>query len=291
MATTIANPGIVRVADRVLLGARKGLMRAQLFATNFSDEFAQEGATVKVPVITAGDAATFAKANGLTASSGSVTFADVKLDKSPFSTMEFDSEAALNTKLPPVIARAADAVGVAIGNYIQTQIVAALGGATGTASADISKAGIAALRKAAWSVCKASPADTVLLLAPGDYASVLALFDGAAYGGTGAVQDGVFTGSLFGFKAVAEVSSLTDGTGYLVPADALAVASRAYPVPQGLQYIDQGTVTDDETGLTITVLEHGSTDKIALYLSAISLLGASLIDEAKVAKVSVSDGE
>lgn len=292
MATTINNPGIVRVADRVLLGARKGLMRAQLFATDFSADFEQAGATLKVPVITAGAAATFAKATGLTASSGTVTDAEVKLTEKPFSTFEFDSDAALNRDLAPVLARAAEAAGVAVGNHIQNAIVTALAGATGTASVSgISKASIAALRKAVFDVCKSRPADTVLLLSPGDYAEVLALFESAVYGNPSAVQDGVFTGSLFGFKAVAEVSALEDGTGYLVPADALAIAGRAYPIPQGLQYLDQGTVTDEETGLTLTVLEHGNTSAISLYLSVLALYGVALIDKAKVAKVTISAAE
>ena len=290
MATTIENPALVRAADRVLIGARKGVMRAQLFTADLSGEFLEPGLTVKVPVIAPGVAAEYDEATGYEADKGSVVQVPVTLNKHPVHTMLFKQSDALAQDIGPLVQRAADVGGIAISNYIQEAIVAALAGASGSASAEISKAGLAALRKKAYELGSV-PSDTVLLLAPGDYAAVLALFDSAVYGDASAIRDGVFSGSLFGFKAVAEVSSLTDGTGYLVPADQLLIAARAVPVNAPEQYAESGTTTDDETGLSITVRRHGTAKNDYRYVSVEALFGIALVDAAKVAKVTITAAE
>lgn len=136
----------------------------------------------------------------------------------------------------------------------------------------ITKANIAKLR----GQCKGRVADTVLALDPTSYAELLALMDANVYNSADAIRDGKIEG-LYGFKAVIQMNDLPTGCkGALIPADAIAFATRAVAVGDEEIYSEVGNVTDDY-GYTMTVLRHGSAAKGTGFINITSLMGCAVV--------------
>lgn len=136
----------------------------------------------------------------------------------------------------------------------------------------MTKANLAKLRNA----CAGRVADTVLALAPAEYADALALFDSNVIGDSEAIKNGVING-LYGFKAVIQLKDLPSGVkGALIPSNAVAVASRAVAVGDDSCYREIGTVSD-EFGFTMTVMRHGSAAKGKGFLNVTALWGAKVV--------------
>lgn len=136
----------------------------------------------------------------------------------------------------------------------------------------ITKANIAKLR----AKCKGRVADTVLGLAPVEYAEVLALMDANVYNSAEAIQNGQIA-NLYGFKAVVQLNDLPSGCkGALIPSNAIAVASRAVAVADESIYSEVGTAVDDY-GFAITVMRHGSAAKGTGFINITSLFGCKVV--------------
>ena len=288
MASSLTSPGLIKAANDALVAATPDLNIARLFAFDMSDDFATPGTTVKVPIAKAGTVQDFnASTNDFENTDGSVTYAAVVLNKSPKSTFEFAAFDKLEAPNAPYWTK----VRVAAANGVKASISTVLGGLFTAAActggkavlASVTKAGVAGLR----SQCLGRTADTVLALEPGYYNTLLSLLDANILGTGEAIKTG-YIGGLYGFKAVVQMLDLPEGVkGAIVPADSVAIASRAFPVADEVAYSEMGTVAD-EYGFTLTVLRHGSAAKGTGFINVAALWGASLVQPGAIKYIAAS---
>ena len=291
MATTFTSPGLTKATTEALVAAQPELNVARLFANDMSDEFADINATVKVPLI--GDATVNdfdISSNDYENASGSVTYADIKLNKQPKATFEFKGADVLEAPNAPywnkVALSGANAVKKSISQYLGGLFTtAACTGGSVTVSS-VTKANIAKLR----GECVGRISETVLGLDPTYFAELLSLLDSNVYGGDEAIKQGYIPG-LYGFKAVVPMYDLPAATtgdnatpavkGVLVHENAVAFASRAVAVADPAAYTEFGSAADD-FGFTITTLRHGAPGKGKAFLNMTALYGAKIINGAAV---------
>lgn len=288
MADSLTSPGLIKAANDAIVGASPDLNIARLFAFDMSPEFAEYGTTVKVPVANSGTVEDFDQSsNDFEHQDGTVTYAPVVLNKAPKSTFEFKGLDKLEAPNAPYWAKVREAAA----NGVKASISTTLGGLFTAAGctggkvvlASVTKAGIAGLR----AQCAGRVADTVLALEPGYYNALLSLLDANILGAQDAIRTG-YIGGLYGFKAVVQMLDLPEGVkGAIIPADAVAVASRAFPVGDEGCYSEYGTVSD-EYGFALTVLRHGSAAKGKGFLNVISLWGAALVQPSKIKYIAAS---
>ncbi len=288
MASSLTSPGLIKAANDALVAATPDLNIARLFAFDMSDAFATPGTTVKVPIAKAGTVQDFnASTNDFENTDGSVTYAPVVLNKSPKSTFEFAAFDKLEAPNAPYWTKVREAAA----NGVKASISTVLGGLFTAAActggkavlASVTKAGVAGLR----SQCLGRTADTVLALEPGYYNTLLSLLDANILGTGEAIKTG-YIGGLYGFKAVVQMLDLPEGVkGAIIPADSVAVASRAFPVADEGAYSEMGTVTD-EYGFTLTVLRHGSAAKGTGFINVAALWGAALVQPGAIKYIAAS---
>ena len=288
MSSSLTSPGLIKAANDALVAATPDLNIARLFAYDMSADFAEYGTTVKVPVAAAGTVEDFnASTNDFENTDGTVTYKPVVLNKSPKSTFEFAGMDKLEAPNAPYWARVRDAAA----NGVKASISTVLGGLFTAAActggkavlASVTKAGISGLR----AQCLGRTADTVLALEPGYYNTLLSLLDANILGTGEAIKTG-YIGGLYGFKAVVQMLDLPDGIkGAIIPADSVAIASRAFPVGDEGAYSEYGTVSD-EYGFTLTVLRHGSAAKATGFLNVAALWGAALVQPSKIKYIAAS---
>lgn len=289
---SLSSPGLIKAANDALVGISPDINVAKLFAYDMSDEFADYGTTVKVPVATAAAAelklnpGSGETLNDYETDSGSVAYADVVLNHQPKATMKAPKSADFEAPNAPYWGRMTAAMVAAIDGNIST----VLGGLFTTTActggkvvlATVTKAGVAALINK----CKGRVANTVLALNPTNYATLLSLLDVGAYGGVEAIRSGYIPG-LYGFKAVIQLRDLPDGvTGALVPTDSVAVAARA--TVKGGEGFEEAGVVMDENGFPITVTRHFSAAKRDTFLNADVVWGAAIVQPTKVQYIAAS---
>lgn len=275
--SSLTSPGLIKAANEALVKAQGELNIARLFAYDMSDDFSGYGYTVKVPVVGAGDISAFSMTdNDYENTTGSVTYVPVELDKQPKVTFEFTGKDVLEAPNAPYWNKCAEAGANAVKAYISKEIGGLMLSSVCTGGEEtlgtVTKANIAKLRGKS----KARAADTVLGLAPEQYAEVLALMDANVYDSASAIKDGKIDG-LYGFKAVIQLNDLPEGCkGALIPADSIAFASRAVAVADESIYREVGTAMDD-FGFTITVMRHGSAAKGTGFLNITALFGVDVV--------------
>ena len=288
MADSLTSPGVIKAANDALVAATPDLNIARLFAFDMSDEFVEPGTTVKVPVAASGTVNDFdISSNDLENQDGTVTYAPVVLNHAPKSTFEFKGMDKLEAPNAPYWAKVREAAA----NGVKASISTVLGGLfTSTACtggkhvmASVTKANITACRAA----CLGRTADTILGLAPDYYNSLLSLLDANILGAQDAIKNG-YIGGLYGFKAVVQMTDLDRGVlGAIIPADSVAIASRAFPVADEGAYTEMGTVTD-EYGFTLTVMRHGSPAKGTGFINVAALWGCALVQPSKIKYIAAS---
>ena len=261
----LQSPGLIKAANDALVAIGPDINVAQLFATDFSTDFADYGTTVKVPIASAtaaevnlnpGQGETL---NDYETDSGSVNYANVVLNHQPKATFKAPAMSALG------------------GLFTTT---AATGGKVVLAS--VTKDTLAGLTEK----CKGRVASTVLGLNPTNYAKALALLDTSAYGGGEAIRNG-YIPALFGFKSVVCLRDLPNGvTGAMIPDTSVAVAARA-TVKDFAGFIE-GDVVSDENGFPLTVTRHFSPAKRNEFLNVDVLWGAALVQADKVQYLAAS---
>ena len=290
MADSLTSPGLIKAANDALVAASPDINVARLFAYDMSDEFADWGTVVKVPVAACGQISAFnMDDNDYEHQDGTVDYATVTLSAQPKSTFEFKGMDKLEAPNAPYWRRVAEAGADGIKASISQGLgglftAAACTGGKVVLSGDVTKAKLAKLRKE----CLGRVADTVLALNPDLYAETLALLDNGTLGSDSAIRAGI-AGNLYGFRAVIQLNDLPSGViGALIPRDCVAFASRAVPVGDEGCYSEYGTVSDPETGYTITVLRHGSAAKGKGFINITSLWGANLIQPSKVKYIAAS---
>ena len=288
MSSSLTSPGLIKAANDAIVAATPDLNVARLFAFDMSDDFAQPGTTVKVPVAAAGSVLDFNEStNDLENTDGSVTYAPVVLNKTPKSTFEFAGMDKLAAPNAPYWARVREAAA----DGVKASISATLGGMFTAAACTGGKAVMASVTKATVTglraACLGRTANTVLALSPDYYNTLLSLLDANILGTGEAIRTG-YIGGLYGFKAVVQMLDLPEGIkGALIPQDSVAIASRAFPVGDEGAYSEYGTVSD-EYGFTLTVMRHGSAAKATGFLNVVGLWGAALVQPSKIKYIAAS---
>lgn len=271
--TSLTSAGLIKAANEALVKVSKDINIIKLFAYDLSDEAAGNNSVIKVPVIDAGAATAFDATHDYETLTGSVAYVPVTLDTQVKATFKFDGMDILDTPNAPYWNKCAEGGATSV----STAISKAFGGLftapeEGGVSLTVSKSGLAKLRKE----CAGRIADTVLALAPEQYADALALFDANVYGGADAIKNGMIPG-LYGFKAVVELRDAGEGVkGALIPSNAIAVASRAVEVGDDSCYREIGNVSD-ENGFTLTVMRHGSAAKGMGFLNVTTMFGMAKV--------------
>ena len=283
MATSFDQAGLAQVADRVLAAARPYFARLQRLGIDLSPRPEPAGATIKVPVLDVGAAASYDRSsNNYADAQGSCSLVSVALTSHPKVTVGITPEAAADMG-----AEAAQLVGDAaveqsaakIGNAALAAwhaLLPAASATTGpaitlashTSGSAIDKTDIEAILAAtlsgtasgggrpAWGGC--NPGDAALVLSAPSYAKVATIFDAAAYSGSGAnpVREGWFDGGLVGFREVlCDPQIASSVIGYVVPYGSIAFSGRAVEVRNPSAYASFAYRRDDRSGLTLTFRE------------------------------------
>ena len=288
----LQSPGLIKAANDAIVAIGPDINVAQLFATDFSADFADYGTTVKVPIASAtaaevklnpGQGETL---NDYETDSGSVNYANVVLNHQPKATFLAPKAAAFEAPNAPYWAR----MRTACANAVDANISTVLGGLFTTTAVTGGKVVLASVTKDTLAdlitKCKGRVASTVLGLNPANYAKTLALLDTSAYGGGEAIRHG-YLPALYGFKAVVCLRDLPNGvTGAMIPDTSVAVAARA-TVKDFAGFIE-GDVVSDENGFPLTVTRHFSPAKRNEFLNVDVLWGASLIQADKIQYLAAS---
>lgn len=285
----LTSPGLIKAANEALVGIGPDINIAKLFAYDMSDEFADYGTTVKVPVATATAselALTGESINDYETDSGSISYANVVLNHQPKATFKAPKAADFEAPNAPYWGRMTSAMVNAIDGNIST----VLGGLFTTTACTGGKVVLASVTKESVAElitkCAGRVYETVLGLDPVGYATLLSLLDVSAYGGAEAIRTGYIPG-LYGFKAVIQIKALPSGvTGALIPSTAVAVAARK-TIKDEEGFIEAGTVMD-ENGFPITITRHFSAAKRDTFLNADVLWGAALVQPTKVKYLAAS---
>ena len=268
----LTSPGLIKAANEALVGIGPDINIAKLFAYDMSDEFADYGTTVKVPVATATAselALTGGSINDYETDSGSINYKNVVLNHQPKATFKAPKAADFEAPNAPYWGRMTSALVNAIDGNIST----VLGGLFTTTACTGGKVVLASVTKAnvanLIASCAGRVGSTVLALNPVNYAALLSLLDAS------------------GFKAVIQLKDLPEGvTGVLIPQDAVAVAARK-TIKDEEGFIEAGTVMD-ENGFPITITRHFSAAKRDMFLNADVLWGAALVQPTKVKYLAAS---
>ena len=321
MANSLVSPGLRFAANQILMGLHKDIAKVSMFTTNFTADAAQKGSSLLIPVAIDADAADFNRdTNNYGTPNGSMRYTPMKFAHRPkhsFGFTENDFNLVNGTNFWQVSGqKSAEAVGRAIekavcelinktniptsgedateftdenGNEFETGTGETFSSANEVVmSGDLTKKSVAALRKACHDA-DISVRDTILALNPVKFAELLSLLDAHMYGGTEAIRDGMIP-NLYGYKAVMEMGSLSADTGEnlvgaLIPASAIAVASRTVDVLNPKLYDEIGTATDDNSGLVLQMRRGGDWKTGDSVATVECLFGAKLVQPTKIVRL------
>ena len=289
--SSLTSPALIKATNDALVKIASDMNIIRLFSYDCSDAVSDYGLKVKVPIVNGtGDTSVSdfnITSNDYEKITGTVTYAEVSLNKQPKATFEFTGKDILEAPNAPYWNRCAEGAAEVVKASISTTIGGLLNTTAVTTTvgiASVTKASVASLRKS----CATRVASTVLGLAPDEYSTLLSLLDSSVYGDSDPVRTG-YISNLYGFKAVIQLNDLPDGVlGALLPDNSLAFASRAVAVGDESCYSEIGTTTD-ENGFTLTTLRHGSPAKGKGFLNVTCLYGATIIPSLGVKLIVTND--
>ena len=268
MATSLTRKGLICASDKVILAARPAMELVRQFVLDASPKPGDKGATVRIPVMAATAKDFNETSQNYVTSTNSIKYADVVLSGDKISAYTLNDLDALEDDLAPVWGQLAPTAGRAIGKAFVEAVMSVLTYDKADAQKTVATATFADFVKirAAVSGAGYDPADTVLLLEPNAYNTLVSLLP-ASVVGEGGVVNSALIGARLGFKAVLEAphASKTSGAkpssgnapekgvGFAVPANALIVANRYKAPILGAvgNLVEAGQSTDEETGLVI----------------------------------------
>lgn len=324
MGTSLTNPELVFATDQAIIAARGELAKVKLFSSNFSQEAAQPGSSMKVPIFLAGAAKVFNKeTSNYEDASGTVVWPEIKFDVHVHSTWKFDDKDTLLTNVD-LWRNAGMASGEAIAQALLETVVGGLGKATvpttgydpnytdanptsptgktdqgvdipkftannevvfKSATGSTLKKQLALLRATAKKV-GIKPGRSVVCVSSDCFAEILDLLDSNVYGGTEAIRSGVIPG-LFGWKGIVEVDEWADDNqvGAVVQEDCLAIAGRRIEPGTPGAYAEVGVTTDEASGLVLTTRRHGDPAKGDNFGTIEALFGYKVIQPTKVVRL------
>lgn len=274
MANTLTNTALQIYSNKLILALKRRIAPIFAFSLDLSDEAAQKGDTVQVPLVSAATAAEYnASTNNYKATADDITAKTVTINKRKLSKFGIDDSQ--NASYPPSWweRKAEMAVNACAGAALDDVYALITAANYGDEDADkltltlagFKKAGVGAIRAAA--VKKGlAPSASALLLNPDFYSALLADLDSASYGGEEAIRQG-FIPNLLGFGKIMEAPDY-DSPGFVCHADAIAFANRYLAPVDPSSYSEAGSVTDDDSGLTVGIRKYGDPDTGLLSVSA-----------------------
>ena len=283
----LTSPGVIKAANDILVKIGPDVAQINEFAYDCSDAVEDYGQKVRVAMVSGGTSEDFSQSANYEHETGSLVDVFVTLNKQPKATIALTGKDVLELANAPIWNKVAEAgknaIAGAMEKAVDDAITTALSGITkeATALGDLTLKKLAGLR----SKCAGKVGDTVLVLSPAKFDEALGLFDSSVYGGTEAIRAGRIP-ELMGFKSVIkmelpEYDSGVASTAALIPANAIAVASRAVAVGDESCYSEYGTQADDN-GFAVTVMRHGSAATGKGYLNVTALVGATVVDAASI---------
>ena len=274
MANTLTNTALQIYSNKLILALKRRLAPIFAFSLDLSSEAAQKGGTVQVPLISAAEADDFnASTNNYKATADDITAKTVTINKRKLS--KFGVDDSQNANFPASwwerkSEMSVNAVAAAALADVYSLVTAANYGDEDTDKltltlAGFKKAGVGTIRAAA--VKKGLiPSASALLLNPDFYSALLADLDSASYGGEEAIRQG-YIPNLLGFGKIIEAPDY-DGPGFVCHPDAIAFANRYLAPVDPASYSEAGSVTDDDSGLTVGIRKYGDPDTGLLSVSA-----------------------
>ena len=281
----LTSPGVIKAANDILVKIGPDVAQINEFAYDCSDAVEDYGQKVRVAMVS-GTSEDFT-AGDYEHETGSLVDVFETLDKQPKATIALTGKDVLELANAPIWNKVAEAGKNAIAGAMEKAVGDAITTAIGSITKETTALGDLTIKKLAGlrSKCAGKVGNTVLVLSPAKFDEALGLFDSSVYGGTEAIRAGRIP-ELMGFKSVIkmELPEYSDGvpsTAALIPANAIAVASRAVAVGDESCYSEYGTQADDN-GFAITVMRHGSAKTGKGYLNVTALVGATVVDAASI---------
>ena len=282
----LTSPGVIKAANDILVKIGPDVAQINEFAYDCSDAVEDHGQKVRVAMVSGGTSEDFTSGD-YEHETGSLVDVFVTLDKQPKATIALTGKDVLELANAPIWNKVAEAGKNAIAGAMEKAVGDAITAAIGSIKKETTALGDLTLKKLAGlrSKCTVKVGDTVLVLSPAKFDEALGLFDSSVYGGTEAIRAGRIP-ELMGFKSVIkmelpEYDSGVASTAALIPANAIAVASRAVAVGDESCYSEYGTQADDN-GFAVTVMRHGSAKTGKGYLNVTALVGATVVDAASI---------
>ena len=274
MSNTLTNTALQIYSTKLIMALKRRLAPIFAFSLDLSDDAAKVGGTVNVGLISAATADDFnASTNNYKATAADIANKTVAINKRklskfgvddsqvasyPSSWWERKAEMSVNAVAQAALADVWALITAANYGDAETDKLA-------LTLAGFKKAGVGAIRAAA--VKKGlAPAASALLLNPDFYSALLADLDSASYGGEEAIRQG-FIPNLLGFGKIIEAPDLTV-PGFVCHPDAIAFANRYLAPADPASYSEVGTVTDEESGLTVGIRKYGDPDTGLYSVSA-----------------------
>ena len=271
----LTNLGLTTAANEACISLGAGIKKIMPFAHSLNAEAARRGEIVKVPVYVS-EAAEFDATNNNYAQLSNVTGVDVPLSSHPVAGFEA-TDVQLTQSDVNFFADGGRSAAMAIARKMNKDFFK-LVPATHSLSATLTstKQGFADLYAVAVNN-DIEPSNACLVLAPAEYAKLLATVGDTAIVGTNALAEGMFKGFV-GFDYVIASPYLNEGVkGFIAEKGAMAFGGRGIEVDQSA-YREVGTVADEGTGAPITLLSFTKPETGASHITATGLYGCKIID-------------
>lgn len=321
MASSLTSPGLRYAANQILMSLHKDIAKVSQFTTNFTADAAQKGSTLLIPVASDAAAEDFDRTtNNYSHYKGSIRYVPMVFDKHKKHSFGFTENdfnlvngvsfwEASGKKSAEAVGRAIEELvaGLITKDTVKTSgddkttfsdesgnVITGTGETFSAANEVVLGAGDLTLKKVAdlRKACRNADIpvrDTILALNSVKFAELLSLLDAHMYGGTEAVRDGLIP-NLYGYKAVMELDSLSNGegenlVGALIPAASIAVASRTLNILNPKLYDEIGTVTDEKSGLVMQMRRGGDWTTGDSVATVECLFGAKLVMPTKIVRL------
>lgn len=256
------------------------------FAHNFRDLEDRKGAAILVPVFDLSASTDFDEStNNYCNDSATVDTATVNLSCHTIKQLAYTDRDVSETEIQ-WFRDGGIAVGDAVGRGIYNTVIGLLNdtNVTKTVSSDLSVDSDFTGLGAATYEQGLDIGQTVLMLNPTKYFTLVNVLKACAYGGADAIQDGRIPNYL-GFKAVVCATGLPqDWYGALVDVNSIGIASR-YLAPMAGAYVDAWKATDPNSGLTLGFRSFQNLCTGKRMLDAECLFGAKIIRPTGLVKI------
>ena len=285
MATTIdtsLNDDII--VSKGLEAFKNSLAPLGKFSTDYPKEAVNKGASLKVPLI--GSLTASDEENAYEKETGTLGAVTVTMDGYAKATVGLtdrqfmeSSSASLNIFAGQMGA----AVATKVIEGVFAKITKANYPATLAATAGMTMMQLLTLARSKFGELKVPLTNRVYFPSPSAYTALaedssVQVASALAYGGTEYVRDGVIP-RLLGFDLVESTvlpASSAAPNGFIVHPAALAVATRAVIPSSNKEYLDQRTVTDPDTGITMSYRRHYAAGKGKHFMTFECYYGAAV---------------